>query len=73
MNYFFRGIIRDVIDLSSDEKIREEDSINFSFDPNDLKAYDSATGEVADTAFNPDDITDIYIAPYNPNGSFPKS
>jgi len=64
---------RDIIDLSSDEKIREEDSINFSFDPDGSKAYDSAIGEVAYTAFNPDDVTEIYFAPYSPNGSFLKS
>jgi hypothetical protein len=28
-----------------------------------MKAYDGKTGEETDTAFNPDDIAEIYIAP----------
>ena len=69
---YFR-IIRD---LSSNQRIREEDSIFFSFDPkdiNNLKVYDGDTEEEIDEAFNPDEIKHIYIAPYNSKGSFPES
>ncbi|KAA5542843.1 HNH endonuclease [Adhaeribacter rhizoryzae] len=67
---------RAIKDLSSNEKVREEEKITFSFDPNimnDLKAYDSKTGEVTDKAFDPDEITEIYIAPYNSETLFYKS
>jgi len=67
---------RIVRDFSSNKKLREEDSIFFSFEPNEiknLKAYNITTGEETDTVFNPDEITEIYIAPYNSKASFPKS
>ncbi len=59
---------RFIKDFSSDKKIREEEVITFSFEPNimsTLKAYDGKTGEETDTAFNPDDIAEIYIVPYD--------
>ena len=61
--------------MSSNEKVREEETITFTFDPtvlNDLKAYDTKTGKVTDKDFNPDEIAEIYIAPYDSKVSFPE-
>ncbi|PIQ21497.1 MAG: hypothetical protein COW65_08770 [Cytophagales bacterium CG18_big_fil_WC_8_21_14_2_50_42_9] len=67
---------RTIKDLSSSEKVREEETINFTFDPNvmnSLKAYDVKTGEVTDKGFNLDEIAEIYIAPYDSKALFPKN
>ncbi|RDC65556.1 HNH endonuclease [Adhaeribacter pallidiroseus] len=59
---------RIIKDFSSQNNIKEEEFITFSFEPNimsDLKAYDIKTGEVTDITFNPEDIAEIYMVPYD--------